>query len=49
MQLPSEAGLISFNVSNSAGKDMEFNINLIKAYDETTDGKYVLVTTTIIL
>lgn len=38
-----EARLISFNVSNSAGKDMEFNINLIKAYDETTDGKFVLI------
>lgn len=38
-----EAGLISFNVSNSAGKDMKFNINLIKAYDKTTDGKYILI------
>lgn len=36
-------GLISFNVSNSAGKDMEFNINLIKAYDKTSDGKFVLI------
>ena len=36
-------GLISFNVSNSAGKDMTFNINLIKAYDKTTDGKYILI------
>ena len=36
-------GLISFNVSNSAGKDMKFDINLIKAYDKTTDGKYILI------
>lgn len=38
-----KAGLISFNVTSSAGKSAEFNINLIKAYDETTDGKYVLI------
>jgi hypothetical protein len=36
-------GLISFSVTSSAGKSAEFNINLIKAYDETTDGKYVLI------
>jgi hypothetical protein len=36
-------GLISFNVTSSAGKNATFNINLIKAYDETTDGKYILI------
>ncbi|MGI6195367.1 MAG: hypothetical protein ACOYIJ_08430, partial [Eubacteriales bacterium] len=36
-------GLISFNVTSSAGKNATFNINLIKAYDKTSDGKYVLI------
>ena len=36
-------GLISFNVTSSAGKSAEFNINLFKAYDEPTDGKFVLI------
>ncbi|HOQ13870.1 MAG TPA: hypothetical protein PKZ58_02180, partial [Bacillota bacterium] len=38
-----EAGLISFNVTSSAGKSATFNMNLIKAYDKTSDGKYVLI------
>jgi hypothetical protein len=38
-----EAGLISFNVTSSAGKSAEFNINLIKAYDKISDDKYVLI------
>jgi hypothetical protein len=36
-------GLISFNVTSSAGKSATFNINLIKAYDKTSDGKFVLI------
>ncbi|NLN22595.1 MAG: hypothetical protein GX164_00880, partial [Clostridiales bacterium] len=38
-----EPGLISFSVTSSAGKSAEFNINLIKAYDKTSDGKFVLI------